>query len=256
MLTSVMPAMTRALQGSMNPQAIKQVTQALGNCNQQLTHRGDVQIRPDGWANATNFNGTYGELPPSMEDYNRYVGGYTEGVDTNNNFYNNPLYNTQFDYGDTVLVGGGPAGAAGAAGGDGAAGPSGPPGSPGGAGAAGSGGRDGASGGAGGQGAAGPAGPPGESGGGGGGGGVQIDIENIIAQLMGRLREKAAVSSLDPTTGSASKVSTSKKEFVVDVDCEDGEIVAKKEVYRIVEFVEDVDVLTSVREIPGTYYGP
>ena len=220
MLTSVMPAMTRALQGSMNPQAIKQVTQALGNCNQQLTHRGDVQIRPDGWANATNFNGTYGELPPSMEDYNRYVGGYTEGVDTNNNFYNNPLYNTQFDYGDTVLVGGGPAGAAGAAGGDGAAGPSGPPGSAGGA------------------------------------GGVQIDIDNIIAQLMGRLREKAAVSSLDPTTGSASKVSTSKKEFVVDVKCEGGEIVPKWEVYRIVEFVEDVDVLTSVREIPGTYYGP
>ena len=33
MLTNAMPAVTRALQGSLPPAALKQLTQALGNCN-------------------------------------------------------------------------------------------------------------------------------------------------------------------------------------------------------------------------------
>lgn len=46
MLTQAMPALVKALTGVLPPAAVKQLTQALGNCNQPLTHRGDVQIAP------------------------------------------------------------------------------------------------------------------------------------------------------------------------------------------------------------------
>lgn len=46
MLTQAMPALVKALSGVLPPAALKQLTQALGNCNQPLTHRGDVQITP------------------------------------------------------------------------------------------------------------------------------------------------------------------------------------------------------------------
>ena len=46
MLTQAMPALVKALTGVLPPAAVKQLTQALGNCNQPLTHRGDVQITP------------------------------------------------------------------------------------------------------------------------------------------------------------------------------------------------------------------
>lgn len=46
MLTQAMPALVKALTGVLPPSAVKQLTQALGNCNQPLTHRGDVQIAP------------------------------------------------------------------------------------------------------------------------------------------------------------------------------------------------------------------
>lgn len=46
MLTQSMPAIVRALQGVLPPAAVKQLTQALGNCSQPLTHRGNVNIQP------------------------------------------------------------------------------------------------------------------------------------------------------------------------------------------------------------------
>lgn len=46
MLTQTMPAVTRALFSAMPPGAIAQLSQALGNCNQPLTHRGSVNIQP------------------------------------------------------------------------------------------------------------------------------------------------------------------------------------------------------------------
>lgn len=54
MLTQAMPALVKALTGVLPPAAVKQLTQALGNCNQPLMHRGDVQVTP---AQLTTRNG-------------------------------------------------------------------------------------------------------------------------------------------------------------------------------------------------------
>jgi hypothetical protein len=203
MLTNAMPAVTRALQGSLPQAALKQLTQALGNCNQQLTHRGDISVRPDAWSYANNNNGTYDGYPPSNSEYNQYVnnGDYSQYVDVNNPYYNNPNYNTNIDYGDTIIVQGGPPGApgqagqagrdgaeggAGAAGQGGAAGDAGPPGSPGGAGGN---GRDGRDGGAGRDGAPGGAGAAGQDG--------VVNIDQILTTLLGRLRVRTAEVIVD-----------------------------------------------------------
>jgi len=203
MLTNAMPAVMRALQGSLPPAALKQLTQALGNCNQQLTHRGDISVRPDAWSYANNNNGTYDGYPPSNSEYNQYVNnnGYSEYADVNNQYYNNPNYNTSIDYGDTIIVQGGPPGApgqagsagrdgadggAGAAGSGGAAGDAGPPGSPGGAGGN---GRDGRDGGAGFDGAPGGAGAAGQDG--------VVNIDQILAALLGKLRIQTAEVIVD-----------------------------------------------------------
>jgi hypothetical protein len=47
MYTQSMPALVKALTGVLPPAALKQLTQALGNCNQPLTHRGTVNIAPE-----------------------------------------------------------------------------------------------------------------------------------------------------------------------------------------------------------------
>lgn len=46
MLTRTMPSVMRALQGSLDSQTLKAFTQALGNCNQPLEHRGDIAAQP------------------------------------------------------------------------------------------------------------------------------------------------------------------------------------------------------------------
>jgi hypothetical protein len=47
MLTRTMPSVMRALQGSLDSQTLKAFTQALGNCNQSLEHRGDIAAQPN-----------------------------------------------------------------------------------------------------------------------------------------------------------------------------------------------------------------
>ena len=61
MLTQAIPSVVRALSGSLPPAALKQLTQALGNCGQSVAQRGDVTVQPSAWTNVTNFNGTYGD---------------------------------------------------------------------------------------------------------------------------------------------------------------------------------------------------
>lgn len=201
MLTAAMPAVTRALQGVLPPAALRQLTQALGNCNQTLTHRGDVLLQPDGWTNAINQNGVYTNLPPSINDYNTYVNNVYGGNRGGNVFTNtnvaNSIYNTNTTINGPTIVTGGPRGNDGSAGRpgtngtpgtsgvnglnggrgidgvagrdgrdglsgrDGGQGPAGPPGDPGAAGRNGADGRDGRSGV---RGEEGPAGPPGEPG--------------------------------------------------------------------------------------------
>lgn len=48
MFTQSAPAITNALSGALTPQVIQQLTQALGNCGQPLTHRGPVNFSPSG----------------------------------------------------------------------------------------------------------------------------------------------------------------------------------------------------------------
>lgn len=47
MYTQSMPALVKALTGVLPPAALKQLTQALGNCNQPLTHRGPVNVQAE-----------------------------------------------------------------------------------------------------------------------------------------------------------------------------------------------------------------
>jgi len=260
MLTNAMPAVMRALQGSLPPSALKQLTQALGNCNQQLTHRGDISVRPDAWSYANNNNGAYGDYPPSLDDYNRLVNNseYGEYADVNNQYYNNPNYNTNIDYGDTIIVQGGPPGApgqagqagsdgtdgsAGAAGQAGAAGEAGPAGSPGGAGGN---GRDGRDGGGGRDGAPGGAGQDGRDG--------VVNIDEILTTLIGRLRTKPAVSTIKTTDEQVSYVKRKTISVVTSVDFEscsktDAEI-------DVIEELTPKFVVKKLQEIPGSFYAP
>lgn len=70
MLTQATPSIVKALQGVLPPNALKQLTQALGNCNQPLTHRGDVNFQPD-WSqgNDRGVYGANGRAPWNSADY-------------------------------------------------------------------------------------------------------------------------------------------------------------------------------------------
>ena len=56
MLTQQMPSLLKALDGILPDAALKQLTQALGNCQQPITARGDVSIVP---SVINNYNGVY-----------------------------------------------------------------------------------------------------------------------------------------------------------------------------------------------------
>lgn len=110
MLTSQMPALTRALSGVLPPNALKQLTQALGNCNQEVTHRGPVSIVPDAWQNVSNKNGTYDGFPPSVENYNEFYNEIVSNTTSNVYNVNSPVYNNVTRLGDVITVLGGRAG--------------------------------------------------------------------------------------------------------------------------------------------------
>jgi hypothetical protein len=46
MFTQAMPALVNAMSGSMSQNAIRQLMQVLGNCNQPLEHRGPISVNP------------------------------------------------------------------------------------------------------------------------------------------------------------------------------------------------------------------
>lgn len=88
MLTQTMPALMKALQSAMSPGQVQSITQALGNCNQPLTHRGPVNI------SASNYASRGGEYPGST-----YIG------DTwNTHNYGGPVYNENTYLGDTNFI--------------------------------------------------------------------------------------------------------------------------------------------------------
>lgn len=49
MLTNTMPAVVKALQKTLDPTTLKAFTQALGNCNQPVTQRGQVTVQPNNY---------------------------------------------------------------------------------------------------------------------------------------------------------------------------------------------------------------
>lgn len=125
MFTQSAPAIVNALSGVLPDNAVRALTQALGNCQQPLMHRGDVAIAPQqptqnkGVVNQGGWNPQqYQDLFP--QNYNSYyfetpeVGGYTNGnwfttnyggnqfsFPTNQEFFANEYYG-----GPTFNVGG------------------------------------------------------------------------------------------------------------------------------------------------------
>ena len=90
MLTQAMPAVVRALQGTMPSAALKQLTQALGNCNQEVVQRGDVNVSPDAWTNVNNRNGAYNGDAWNPNNYRNLV--------TNGDLINNINNQNAFDF--------------------------------------------------------------------------------------------------------------------------------------------------------------
>lgn len=273
MLTAQMPALTRALFGSLPPAAVKQLTQALGNCNQEMLHRGPIAVAPDAWQNVTNNNGTYTSFPPSVNQYNQFYNQYVndiynQGDIVTNLSISNPYYNNVTNLGDTVIVTGGPPGRDGRDGLDGLIGvdgvngrdgqagergadaPAGPAGTPG---AAGQNGRDGRDG----FGVPGQAGQDGRDGlpGAPGAPGIGIngrDGRDGVGFNPAALRQKTFVRTVNVTKGGPQKsVSIF---YVESLTCENGELTP---VYGSADipiplgnYVEDLN------EIPGIAYGP
>lgn len=106
MLTQAMPALTKALEGLMPPAAIRQITQALGNCSQGVVQRGDVTLQPSSWANANNGYGSNGGAGKSGGP-----GTYTGNAWSPQNYkslFDNPATNNtnQFDLRNNIDIAG------------------------------------------------------------------------------------------------------------------------------------------------------
>ena len=118
MLTQAMPAVTRALSGVLPPVALRQLTQALGNCNQTVVQRGDVVMRPDAWTNANNKNGTYSGDTWNTNNFGDLLNNIDnrQQIDISNTQYGDQVFdfsqrlgdNIQniFNGGDTINIGG------------------------------------------------------------------------------------------------------------------------------------------------------
>lgn len=66
MLTQAQPAVIQALMNALPPNAIKALTQAIGNCQQPLTHRGPVTVEP---TTQGNNKGMYNNATWNPNDY-------------------------------------------------------------------------------------------------------------------------------------------------------------------------------------------
>lgn len=122
MLTQAMPALTKALAGVIPPVALRQLTQALGNCNQNVTQRGDVQVQPNAWMNANNRNGTYSGNTWNAQDFPDLLNNIDgrqffdiagDQYPSSNSYYGDQLYNVsvsnsypQTFFGDNISIGG------------------------------------------------------------------------------------------------------------------------------------------------------
>lgn len=102
MLTQATPPLIKALQGIFPPNAIKQLTQSLGNCNQPLTHRGDINVQPRGPANRNGVAQSGGWNPNDYPDLFPNAGeldngqfdvaGWSAGDWNNHNYYGDQFF--------------------------------------------------------------------------------------------------------------------------------------------------------------------
>lgn len=126
MLTSSMPLVTAALSSALPPGAIKQLTQAIGNCSQPLTHRGPINAQapvaytmnaagPGAMGPGTWNPADYGNiLPQTQQSGNTDLPGFSPGTWNVTNYGGGSFYfptNQQFNEnsyygGPTFNVGG------------------------------------------------------------------------------------------------------------------------------------------------------
>lgn len=126
MLTQATPAIVAALQKALPPAALKQLTQALGNCGQPVTHRGPLSLQPGlpqeaGGAGVFGGNGAdgypaqtwnaqeYADLLPYREGAFYDIPGIGLGGTTFNHYYGDSFsfpttnnYNITNNYANTI----------------------------------------------------------------------------------------------------------------------------------------------------------
>jgi len=248
MLTQTIPSLVNALSGALPEPALRALTQALGNCNQPLSHRGSLNFSPQGrqetgpgYADGSAWNPSqYQDLLPDASSATGFdVPGWEEGTGWNttnyggdsfhfpvnqefnlNNYYGGPnVYNAGDQYTNNQYTNNHTTNNIDARSinvqiinGQPVAGPAGPP------------GRDGA------------AGRPGEPGEGGGGFGPD---------RLPRRTDRIASYTLDPTTKEIEVVTGA----VFDPDTCDIKL-AKS----VVKYVSQATLRQQTR--PFTYYGP
>ena len=102
MLTRTMPSVMKALGSALDSQTLKSFTQALGNCNQPLEHRGNVEMSP------TNYFIRQGEFGGDTYNQGYSTNQYTQYNPTFQNIYApnfgdfNPIFPPPF-YPDPIL---------------------------------------------------------------------------------------------------------------------------------------------------------
>lgn len=104
MFTQQAPAIIKALSGVLPDNAVRSLVQALGNCQQPLAHRGDVNLAPKEPANTKGVLGNNGWNPQQYQnlfptEYQQYymeapqVGSYSNG-----NWYSTNYGGAQFAF--------------------------------------------------------------------------------------------------------------------------------------------------------------
>jgi hypothetical protein len=101
MLTQAAPAIVQALAGVLPDAALKQLVQALGNCVQPLTHRGQVNVQPDSGKLPGGFEPSGGRWNPN--DYQGIMpraggGGFTDFPGYSQNWNTNNYAGSQFSF--------------------------------------------------------------------------------------------------------------------------------------------------------------
>jgi hypothetical protein len=100
MFTQAMPALAQSLNGVLPPQAVRQIMQAFGNCNQPLEHRGPISVNPA--PGRRQQGGVYTDSPWSPNNFTNLTNNFG-GDFFNNNVFVDTATNNSFFGGDNFL---------------------------------------------------------------------------------------------------------------------------------------------------------